>query len=277
MANAAHCDHHSPFEIFFEMAPPTAVAGKMTNLAILRAPNENVERELGDEQGNRRAALVAQDDSSAPAVMGHLGAAVSGLITIALLFQPWLSASGPTGSVKSDAFGRIEGVSGRRINWATGGYYETDIGGTWAVLAVLASAVTVAAVVIYLRTRSSTLSYLVVVSAVATAIFVLADLLYLSGKAPDLRAMTEDSRPVHGLSGLIQQFLGNDRPDSGSRKVASAGLDQAALLSGASAVAGAVAAVASGMPRHAWRAILLFLTAPQSDQGRQHNISLLRS
>ncbi|MEU6587299.1 hypothetical protein [Nocardia sp. NPDC046763] len=239
-------------------------------------PDKNVEQELGDVRDNRRTALVAEDNSSAPAVMGHLGAAVSGLITIALLFQPWLSASGPTGSLKSDAFGRIDGVSDRRINWATGGYYEADIGGTWAVLAVLASVVTVAAVVIYIRIHSSALSYLVMASAVATAIFVLADLLYLSGKAPDLRAMTEDIHPVRGFSGLIQQFLGNDRPDSGSRKVASAGLDSAAILSGASAFAGAVAAVASGMRQHACRPIPLALAASKSDQGHQANISLLR-
>ncbi|RMI32786.1 hypothetical protein EBN03_12670 [Nocardia stercoris] len=207
--------------------------------------------------------------------MGHLAAAASGLITIFLLFQPWLSASGPTGRLSSDAFGRIDGVSDRRVDWSTGRYYEADISGTWAVLAALAAAATVAAVVMYVRIRSSALSYLVVASAVATAIFVLADLLYLSGKAPDLRGMTEGDHPVDGISGLIQQFLGDDRPDFGSRQVASAGLDPAALLSGASAFAGAVAAAASGLRRHARRTIPLVLAAPKSNQRDQHGISLL--
>jgi hypothetical protein len=218
-----------------------------------------------DSQGRtvlerRRTDEVAQGDSSPRADAGHIGSAVASALTIILMFQPWLTASGPNGRLKSDAFGRIDGSAEGFADWtSSNGYYQPSITGAWAALAALTAVMTITAVILNLRNRSDMLSYLVPGSAVATAVLVLADLLYLSGKAPELRAAVEGD---HGLAGgLIDLILGGSTSGFGTgNQVANAGLDAAALLGGATAVGGAVAAVGSGLRKQMLTPVLPTVT-----------------
>ncbi|WP_067885479.1 hypothetical protein [Nocardia vaccinii] len=201
----------------------------------------------------RHTNLVTQSISSARADKGYVAAAVAAALTLILMFQPWLTASGPNGRLRSDAFGRIDGATRSFDDWYSDGYSQPSISGVWAVLAILAAVVTISAVLMYLRIRTDALSYLVLGSSLATAMFVLADLLYLSGKAPELRTMVQGEHGFgDGLGSLLGLFLGGGTSRYGTHEVASAGLDPAAMLCGAAAFGGAVAAIASGVRKHTW-------------------------
>ncbi len=205
--------------------------------------------------------FAAQGHSALQDGAGYIAAAVAGALTVILLFQPWLTASGPNGRMISDAFGRIDGATTRGYAGVTQDVWTQDVGGqpgisgAWAVLAVLSAVVTITGTLMYLRNRSVALSYLVPASAVATALFVLANLLYLNGQAPEFRALVDSNQG--NSNGLIGLFLGDDAQRYGTRQIASAGLDAAALLGGAIAVGGAVAAVASALRKHAQHAVEL--------------------
>jgi|GEM_PF-7033369 len=205
----------------------------------------------------RVTGIAVQGNSSLLDDAGYITAAIAGALTVILMFQPWLTATGSNGRLSADAFGRIDGATAgfdaatRGITgWTQAGDGQPSISGAWAILAALAAVVTITALVMYLRTRSVALAYLIPASAAATAVFVLANLLYLNGQAPDFRALVDGSRGSGG--GLIGMFLDSNTSEDGTRQIASAGLDAAALLCGATAVGGAVAAVASGLHKHAW-------------------------
>ncbi len=176
--------------------------------------------------------------------MGEIVAAIAGAVTVILMFRPWLTASGPNGRLSSNAFGQVDGASESFTSWLPGGGSQAQISGCWAILAALAAVVTIATVTLNLRYRSSELSILALGSAVATAVFVLADLLYLGGETADLRTMVESDQG--GTGGIMGMFLGNNTSQQ-STQVASAGLATAALLGGATAFGGALAAIASNL------------------------------
>ncbi|MFF3568087.1 hypothetical protein [Nocardia jiangxiensis] len=212
----------------------------------------------------RHTRLVTQRISTVRADKGYVAAAVAAALTLILMFQPWLTASGPNGRLRSDAFGRIDGATRGYTDWLTTGYTQPSISGVWAVLAALAAVVTISAVLMYLRIRTDALSYLVLGASLATAMFVLADLLYLSGKAPELRSMVQGNNGFgDGLGSLLDMFLGDGTSRYGTHQVASAGLDPAAMLCGAAAFGGAVAAIASGARKHTWYTMRLVAPRPR--------------
>ncbi|WP_063036602.1 hypothetical protein [Nocardia pseudovaccinii] len=174
---------------------------------------------------------------------GYLCAPGLGLVTFLLLFQPWISATGPNGTVTSNAFGRIDGFT-------TGSFQSVvSISSTWAVLTTLAVAGAVVATVMYFRLRSRLLSYLVLGCSIAAALFVLAALSYLNGKAPELREITESANQ----SGLFSWLFGNNSATDlgGEHRIASAGLDFAATLSAVTACGAALAAGAMSLRKQA--------------------------
>ncbi|WP_157120868.1 hypothetical protein [Nocardia miyunensis] len=194
---------------------------------------------------------MTQGISTARADKGYVAAAVAAALAVILMFQPWLTASGPNGRLRSDAFGRIDGATRSFDDWLTDGYSQPNISGVWAVLAALAAVVTISAVLMYLRIRTAALSYLVLGSALATAMFILADLLYLSGKAPELRTIVQ-SNHGDGFGNLLGLFLGDDTARHSTHQVATAGLDPAGMLCGAATFGGAVTAIAAGLRKHTW-------------------------
>ncbi|PPJ22554.1 hypothetical protein C5F51_31095 [Nocardia nova] len=156
--------------------------------------------------------------------------------TLVLLFQPWLSASGPGGAIRSDAFGRLTGTTVSQQDWAGAGLRDTDISGTWAVLTCVAVLATIFAAVAYLRTRASIFSAAAAVAGTGVAVFVLADVLYLDNKESEMRAAVADDS---SFSGILRGLFGGAHA---AHQLAGAHLDFAAMLAGITAF-GAAACV----------------------------------
>ncbi|MGO4613734.1 hypothetical protein AB4305_05385 [Nocardia sp. 2YAB30] len=172
--------------------------------------------------------------------------AALGLLTFVLLFQPWLSASGPFGDVHTNAFGRMDG-SLPEVD--TIGYKPADyvsISNGWGMLAGAAAVVTVVAAMLYLMLRIEAVSLLAAAAGVATAVFVLATLLYLHDKAPELRDMTRHRDELAGLGHILQRIFGDSEGSNpeATQQVATAALTTPALICGVAAVGTAVVALA---------------------------------
>ncbi|WP_306360057.1 hypothetical protein [Nocardia sp. CC227C] len=166
---------------------------------------------------------------------GYLCTAVASLIALLLLFQPWLSATGPNGTVTIDAFGNV-------IDWPIAyGRPDENIGGAWAFLAAAALIATVAAVLLRLWIPVRTLSRLVLASASVSALLVVADRYYLDSKASELRSLTERSDALDGsLGDLLDTLLTGDRnpvADPAAPNSAGSGFELAATLSCGTAAA----------------------------------------
>ncbi|MFX0575923.1 hypothetical protein [Nocardia nepalensis] len=189
---------------------------------------------------------------------GYLCAAGLSLLTFLLLFQPWVSATGPNGTVSANAFGRIDGFTSS--TWQSGGSNVVSISGAWAVLTTMAVAGTVFSVVLYFRVRSQALSRLVMGTSAAAALFVLITLLYLNSKAPELRGLTESA----SHAGLFSWLFGNGMSSNlgpGEHRIASAGLDLGATLSAITACGAALAAAAMGLRKQPSTALRMIATA----------------
>ncbi|MFF0453655.1 hypothetical protein [Nocardia africana] len=156
--------------------------------------------------------------------------------TLVLLFQPWLSASGPGGAIRSDAFGRLAGTTETQQDWAGAGLRDTDISGTWAVLTCVAVLATIFAAAAYLRTRAAVFATAAAVASTGVALFVLADVLYLDNKESEMRAAVADDS---SLSGILRGLFGGAHA---AHQLAGAHLDFAAMLAGITAF-GAAACV----------------------------------
>ncbi|WP_280406768.1 hypothetical protein [Nocardia carnea] len=169
--------------------------------------------------------------------------AVLSLLTFALLFQPWLAASGPHGEVRSDAFGRLDGSvpvlrnTGERLTENV-----VSISGSWGGLAAAAALLTVSGLCLYRKTRAGLL--LAIGAAVANAVFVPAALLHLNGKAPALRAMTEDHDELRtALGDIVHTFFGGGSGAAATEQAATAALTNQGLICGFLAVVTAVIAL----------------------------------
>ena len=161
--------------------------------------------------------------------------------TVALLFQPWMTASGPGGTIRSDGFGALRADGGIRDSWAGSGIPTVEVGGAWGVLTCLAALAAIFATVAYLCTRTPLFAHVTAVAGASVAVFVLADALYLNGKEWELRTAVDDS----GVSGLVGNLLGHAGTDN---QLAAAHLEIAVLLAGVTAVAAAVSALMNYQP-----------------------------
>ncbi|MEV5833985.1 hypothetical protein [Nocardia sp. NPDC052112] len=191
---------------------------------------------------------------------GYLCAPGLGLLTFLLLFQPWISATGPNGTVTSNAFGRIDGFT-------TGSYQSVvSISSTWAVLTTLAVAGTVVTTVMFFWFRSRMFSHLVLGCSGAAALFALAALSYLNGKAPELREITESAT----RAGLFSWLFGDNSPIdlAGEHRIANAGLDSAATLG---VITACGAALAAGVMSLCKRNFEVRLIAPQPNVAAAEN------
>lgn len=167
-----------------------------------------------------------------------------GLLTLILLFQPWLTASGPQGDVQADAFGRLDGsVPGLRSVGERLTESVVSISGLWGILAAAAAVITLAAACSY-RLFGIGLPAMVGAGA-AEAVFVPAALLHLNGKAPELRAMTEQHDELKAAFGdLLGRLFGGGRESgAGPAQVATVALTNQALVCGMVAVITALIAL----------------------------------
>lgn len=181
------------------------------------------------------------------------------LLTLILLFQPWLTATGPHGDVQADAFGRIDGSVpvlrgvGERLTEGV-----VSISGLWGNAAAAAAVITLAAMCLY-RLFGIGLPVLVAAGA-ANAVLVPVALLYLDSKAPEVRAMTERHDELKtALGDVLGRFFGGGR-ESGAEpaQVATAALTNQALVCGVVAVLAAMIAVSmrNSIRPHAGEAVV---------------------
>lgn len=186
---------------------------------------------------------------------GYLCAPALGLLTFLLLFQPWISATGPNGTVTSNAFGRIDGFT-------TGSFQSVvSISSTWAVLTTLAVTGTVIATAMYFRVRSRVFSFLALICSSAAALFVLAAMSYLDGKAPELREITESAN----RAGLFSWLFGNSSATDlagDEHRIAKAGLDSAATLGAISACGAALPAGVMSLRKQGFAVRLISTARP---------------
>ncbi|GAB2690696.1 hypothetical protein [Nocardia thraciensis] len=173
---------------------------------------------------------------------GYSIAVVGGVITLVLLFQPWLTARGPAGTAYTNAFGRITATNNLMNAWSTHGPSPARILGIWGLLASGAIIVMCVTAIANLRRRSDAIARITVISSFAVAVFVLAALVYINTKAPDLKGMTSRRYDLGGQVGSLMTWaFGNGRlviPGMGkSAEFSSASLSPWALLAGATAIA----------------------------------------
>ncbi|MFE7802598.1 hypothetical protein [Nocardia sp. NPDC057440] len=181
---------------------------------------------------------------------GYVVAAAGSVVTFCTLFQPWVNAATLDGRIKATPFGKFEISSSLVALWSGAPPPQAKVNGTWAVLACVAIAVTLFAVVVNLRARTTTLSHLAACSSVAMALFIVFALVHMNGKAPELRSMLGYGRTTDlgGQIGLLMRWAsGNGKyPMPGIRQVSitTASLTAWAWFAAATAVVSAVAAIA---------------------------------
>ncbi|WP_063021979.1 hypothetical protein [Nocardia niwae] len=179
---------------------------------------------------------------------GYLGALGGSLVTLLLLFQPWLNAVGADGKARANAFGRVTATTSFLNAWSAEPPPTVRISGTLAILTACAIVVTVCVVAANLRYRTELLSRAVTVSAVVTAALVVLTVLYVNSKAPELRGMLARSSDLGGQIGMVTSWaFGNGSLIApGVRQVSynTAGLTHWALFAGVVSLGSAVAAVA---------------------------------
>ncbi|MFI5537017.1 hypothetical protein ACIA5H_11555 [Nocardia sp. NPDC051900] len=170
------------------------------------------------------------------------------IVTLILLFQPWLRAVGADGKASADAFGRITATTSYLNVWSSSQPPTARISGALALLSAGAIVLTVCVVVVNLRLRTEILSRTATACAVTTAALVLLTVLYVNSKAPELRAMLARSTDFGGQVGMVTSWaFGNGSLIApGVRQVSynTAGLTHWALLAGITSLGSAVIAVA---------------------------------
>ncbi|MFJ1460419.1 hypothetical protein [Nocardia sp. N2S4-5] len=185
---------------------------------------------------------------------GYVSAAAGSLVTLALLFEPWLSASGFDGSIGINAFGRMEITTSALNAWSQSPPAAVRVTGAWGILTAATGILTVCFVVFDLRARSRTLSRLVMLSTLASAGWVLITLVYLNTKGPEAKAMVGVSRDLGGQLGLVMRaYFGNGAyvlPGSRVSAYANAGLTPWAWAAGAVSLISACAVVAQWVRDH---------------------------
>ncbi|WP_159840538.1 hypothetical protein [Nocardia sp. CY41] len=184
------------------------------------------------------------------ALRGHWGyvwAAVGSLVTLVLLFQPWLTAAGADGKVSTNAFGRME-ITTRFLNiWSRSAPPGARVTGFWALLASAAIIVVVFSVVVNLRLRIEALDRLATLATLAGAVLVVITVLYINSKGPELKAMVGRKSDLGGQIGSLMNWaFGNGRlvvPGIGQVAYTSATLTPWSLLAGVTSLGSAIAAV----------------------------------
>ncbi|MFF7943241.1 hypothetical protein ACFZC5_26315 [Nocardia gamkensis] len=195
-----------------------------------------------------RLAGLRADLSTLDGHWGYLSAAVGSVVTLILLFQPWLRAAGADGKASANAFGRITATTSFLNTWSSEQPPTARISGALALLSAGAVVVTVCLVAANLRLRTDTLSHAATVSTVTTAALVLLTVLYINSKAPELRAMLARTTDLGGQIGMVTSWaFGNGSliaPAIRQVSYDTAGLTHWPLLAGLTSLGSAVTAVA---------------------------------
>ncbi|WP_369023636.1 hypothetical protein [Nocardia cyriacigeorgica] len=172
--------------------------------------------------------VVTRPDSESRSGWQSWSITALSLLTLLLLCQPWLSASGPHGDVHTDAFGRLDGsVPALRI-------FDEPVASISGWLGALIAAVAVLTLIAAQLHRLTGVGRSVaIVAAMANVVFVPVTLLYLNSKSPDLKKMTEDHDELKETLGTIVKSLfgGGEQPaaDAAQQPVTATLTDQALI------------------------------------------------
>lgn len=185
---------------------------------------------------------------------GYVTAAIAGLVSLILLFQPWLTASGPDGRASTNAFGRVDATTAYLTAWSSEHNPIAKITGLWAIMAAAAIVVTCVTAVLSLRLRTELTSRAAAISAVAASFFIIITLVYINSKAPELKAMTARKYDAGGqLGSLMAWAFGNGTlaiPGIARKPYSSAGLTPWGMVAGGLSLVAAVAAVTQWLLDH---------------------------
>lgn len=185
---------------------------------------------------------------------GYLSAAAGSIVTLILLFRPWLTASGSDGKASVNAFGRMTATTSLLNIWSSSPPPAARITGAFAILAAAAIAVTVCTVVANLRHRTEVLSRVATIAPVIAAALVILTVLYMNSKSPELRAMLARTSDLGGQAGMVVSWaFGNGSlviPGIRQSSYDTAGLTPWALLASATSLASAVTALAQWIHDH---------------------------
>ncbi|MGY2093476.1 hypothetical protein [Nocardia gipuzkoensis] len=178
---------------------------------------------------------------------GYLWAAVGSLITFVLLFQPWLTVSGPNGKAETNAFGRINATTRYLTVWSSSKPMPiAQITGFWALLTTAAIITCALTATINLRVRNQMLARAATVASLAVAVFTICTLLYINSKAPELKEMTSRRWDLGGQIGSVMSWLlGNDKlpaPGISETRYSTSRLTPMAILACFTSIGSALAA-----------------------------------
>ena len=117
----------------------------------------NEDRQGGTTPPSRTESAAAQNQARLRAYIsklsgnwGYLCAAVGSLVTLILLFQPWITASGADGRARVNAFGRMQVTTAYLNVWSQAKPRTAQMTSIWAILASAAIVVTVFTVAVNL-------------------------------------------------------------------------------------------------------------------------------
>ncbi|WP_433682808.1 hypothetical protein [Nocardia sp. CA-119907] len=178
---------------------------------------------------------------------GYIVAAIGSMATLILLFQSWITAQGPDGTVAANAFGRLEITTNYLNVWSQAKPKTPPLTGLWAILASAAIIVALCAIVLNIRLRNEILARLTTFSLACAALFVILTLIYLNSKGAELKAMTGRTYDLGGSIGQIVNWAtGRGKlviPGTGTSNYASAGLTHWGFLAVVTSLGSTMAAV----------------------------------
>jgi len=134
-------------------------------------------------------------------------AAVGSIVVFFILFQTWMVAPDRSGSNAVDAFGTTHTTTTHLNLWSQQQPPGVSVSGAWGILTTIAVFITVFAAIqaIYRGTRTPGL--VTAGAAVAVALFVIVDLLYIRSKMYELQASMKMSNDLAGHLGLAISAL----------------------------------------------------------------------
>ncbi|WP_159841100.1 hypothetical protein [Nocardia sp. CY41] len=155
----------------------------------------------------------------------QLSAAVGCLITLVLLFQPWLTTGtgGTDGVIRANAFGRMYVTTSLVDLWARASVPGPKATGAWGILTGVAIVIAVCTVAVGSVVRTEVFAQLAVAATVLVAVCTVATALYLNSKGDELtRAVSYGTArdPGTQIGLLVRWAKGHDNyPAPGFRQV----------------------------------------------------------
>lgn len=177
---------------------------------------------------------------------GYIGAATGALITLVLMFQPWIEAKGPQGKTSATPLGKLDAARTFMDAWSKSPAKTAKITGIWGILACAAIVITVFIVIAYFRNGAEVMARAAAISSTSVSVLVIVSLIHLNSKGAELKAMTSRKWDLGGQAGqLLSWAFGNgDLVLPGVKEhqyVATATFTPAAMVALTAALGGTVA------------------------------------